>query len=347
MDMELFFGSFCKKLPWSVVSQVLKKHQISPSQGADKTISRLVELYKSKKITQSLINEVKGVYNRYTRFGDKTLSIDVVDKNDLSRLIAVATSAVPDIKASDINFPYYDDKTDKLLTEDPVFVHQEVLGKYIHLYFASVRTITETISIDDSFFAQNNSSFKFPVGIFDVSAKQRVKRRYYDVITVDTSAGHIFYKLDISVPYISPEITTIKTKLHSKFITMIGKSIARNKHNLFPAVGKIYKSSQGRVCELGYQVSAVTHGEKMRSKHKDLRREKFHQGGKSVVPSVDVFRIANRYETTDPIINVESEILLPGQTRMLTAGQSPFLNYAILTKCLNDSDFQKHIDNLI
>ena len=347
MDIESFVSSFCTKLPWSVISQILKKNHFPVGQGADKTIEKLLKFYTEGRLSKTLINQMQSSYMNYLRFGDKTISIETIHPSDLGAVLQSVKNALVDIPHNDIKFPYYDKSTDDKLTDDPVFVKQEEVGNYIHLYFASVRTITETISIDDSFFALNNSSFTLPAGIFDASAKQRVNRRYYDVVTIDKNEGHIFYKLDINNSYISPEVTTIKAKLVRKFRSLINSHTNLTQHNLFPAVRKIYNTSKGRVCELGYQVSAVTHGEKMRSKEKDLRKERFHQGGKQVVPSVDVFRIANRYQTTDPIIRIESEVLLPGQTKMLNSGQTPFLKYAILTKCLNDSDFQKHINDLI
>lgn len=347
---ELIINSFCKRLPWALVSEFLKKNNLRKGQGSEKTADKLIDDLSKNLFSPNLVTQMDKVYRSYIRFGDKTIAIDTLTPSEISSISSAIKNIQPEVNERTINFPYIDTDTNSHLNKTLSFIKcTSSKNGFLHFYFASTRAITETVIIDDNFLQAKNVNWKIPTDIFDVSGKIVTLRRCYDVVTIDIKNNTLIYQLDAKTASLNDEIEQALKKLISKFQTLFlyPLNISPSRQNVFPAIKNIYDHSIGRVCELGYQVSSVTHLERTRLNDKDLRQEEFHKGGKAKVKSLDVYRIANRYKSKSSKFNIETELLLPGQSSQLKANSAGHLRAAIFTKCLNSDDFRRHIADLI
>jgi len=118
--------------------------------------------------------------------------------------------------------------------------------------------------------------------------------------------------------------------------------------NLFSAIDDLYRSSEGRVCELAFTTEGGSiKRERMRRSNECLRTEAYHDGGiKAVDGKISSYRIAATWEHgADTSLVTQPELLLPGYSRMLSE-ITPILMDADITNCAGIEDFNFVVNKL-
>lgn len=354
LDYIRLAKSVCKRIPHKVLEVLLKECGIRTKRGIiaiEETLTDLAVSSDPKDIQK--LEALKKYYVDHLTYGDKTVSIETIDENSLKVIddnIGSLTSTISDIE---IHFPFLDDTTDNLLSEQPVLIDLVRTEEGILFTYASLKKLVEKIELDESYLNQIN--FTLPPELYDVTAKRCIQRRYYDSVFLRFSDSTVEVRLDTSSISSKDSLLQSIGQLRNAFVNTItqvvdGKTLKLDTNNLFYAIPGAYKFSKLRVCELGFSVGVVIHHEKMRISTKDLRKELFHQGGKKSIDNtnhtIQVFRIALRKQKAIAEVgHFETELYLPGVSRMLQLA-NPFLEYAIISNCISAVDYNSHIAEL-
>lgn len=348
----LLCKTVCERMPWKVLQAILKAADLPVSKGVELTLQKLLGLIKDNKFTFGAEQQLLSLYIEHLKFGDKTVMFDSICSDTIQILFDNISDITIDIDPVEINYPYRDKETDSMLNAKHQLVEVADIDDCIYFYFASLKSLTEKITVDNNYLESLNARFEFPSNIYDVTAKRKCELRYYDLVCINKLNKSIEYRLDTSGGLPSAELDDLFGELKRAFIEKIRtltplkkpKELGLETRNLFKFVNPLYALSTDRVCELGFQVGAVTHNERMRSLQKDLRNEVFHKAGLDEVKSIDVFRIAVRKCKKIKNVSYESELYLPGTVRMMD-GAYP-LRHAVISNCIYGSDYRELVDSM-
>ncbi|SJM91468.1 hypothetical protein CRENPOLYSF2_2240003 [Crenothrix polyspora] len=220
------------------------------------------------------------------------------------------------------------------------------LGGKVFLVFCSKRLISERTEIDPSKFA-DLGEYTEVIGI------KKYNKQFFDIVALDFANDVIEIRLDIGNKISSDERKACFNQIKEAFEVLVSNLITEdyklsNVVNFFPAINALYRSEEGRVCELAFTTegSSIKH-EKMRRKHECLRDEAYHQGGsKAVDGNIAAYRIAVTWEHKIPsTLITQPELLLPGSSTMLSRTDIS-LNDAIITHCAGITDYDFVIEKL-
>ncbi|ADT87661.1 hypothetical protein [Vibrio furnissii] len=346
--------SVCKRIPYKVLEILLKECGIRTKRGIIAVEETLTDLAISSdpKDVQKL-DQLKLFYHSYLMYGDKTVSLAQLHEDNLKSIDENYENLLAQISDIEIHYPFLDDTTDNLLSDEPILIDLSRTEDGILFTYASLKSLVEKIELDEAYLNQIN--FTAPAELYDITAKRCVQRRYYDSAFLRFEDSTVEFRLDTSSISSKDSLLQSLGQLRNAFVNTVtevipGSSLQLDTLNLFYAVPGGYQFSQLRVCELGFSVGSVIHHEKMRTSTKDLRKELFHQGGKNSLAAskhkIQVFRIALRKQKSiTDIGHFETELYLPGASRMLQS-TPPFLEYAIISNCISAGDYNNHIAEL-
>lgn len=220
--------------------------------------------------------------------------------------------------------------------------------------------IRENINVTsaDSAAVAKLSGYSEVIGIRKVAYEHvDVLRVSHGVTEVDTLSVDIL--LDVSRPgdalLNQEEIVKRFNNYHSMMtfamnVAMPSGSPLPQPLNFFPAMEKIYNSTDGNVCELGF---ATTLGgsvkrEKMKRNTADLRVETWHAGGRNAIASaaipdtIDIYRLSVSWKITmssdQPILSV------PGTYKALSTGD---VRHALILGCTEMASFDFAFSRLL
>ncbi|CDT98731.1 conserved hypothetical protein [Vibrio coralliirubri] len=351
--------SVCKRIPYKVLQLTLKELSIKTKSGIAQIEAKLKEKAESTdEADLAHLELLKSFYLSYLVSGDKTVSISSIDEGSLLKVLSDYSSILCPVSPEVINYPYYDEATDKHLNEVPQLVNINPVDDGLLFTFASLKTLIETVELDEDYFKQIGAGeeFKLPKELYDAKAKKLVQRRYYDTVLIRQSDSTVEFRLDtasISSKTVLLDALDLLRKTFAKTIAPLNQEeeVVLQTQNLFRAIPGAYQFSELRVCELGFSVGNVTHHEKMRVSKRDLRDEQFHKGGKSSIEKaktdLSVFRIAVRKQKVlEGIGQYETETYLPGIAKMIHSMTVPYLEYAIISNCTTNEDYNSHISEI-
>lgn len=200
-------------------------------------------------------------------------------------------------------------------------------------------------------------------GYSEVIGIRKVAYEHVDVIRFSqhaTGAGIVSIEviLDISRPGATAlnqdEISTRFNKysaLVNRVLTAVAPSVpAPTALNFFAAMERIYNSTDGNVCELGF---ATTLGgsvkkEKMKRNTADLRVETWHAGGRDAIAkapipdTIDIYRLSVSWKITmsddQPILSI------PGSYKALSTGD---VRHALILGCTERASFDFAFSRLL
>lgn len=190
---KLLINSLFERMPWNILKAILQKHNLPLGRGCDATKDKILSLLNEKLLPKETIDSLDNYYLRFFHYGDKTVSFSTMNEKPLLTFIDEIELLSYKVNADDINFPYRDKETDKLLTEKSKLVYVENEKDGVTLTYVSLKSIIEKISLDEDYFQQINASFELPKDIFEVTAK----RKYVDVITIRFLSDTQTYPLNI------------------------------------------------------------------------------------------------------------------------------------------------------
>lgn len=201
-------------------------------------------------------------------------------------------------------------------------------------------------------------------GYSEIIGVRKVVYEHVDVVRIshgvtDLGMLSIDVVLDVSKPgdavLNQEEITKRFNDYHSMVIFALntalpGRSSAVDPLNFFPAMEKIYNSTDGNVCELGF---ATTLGgsvkrEKMKRNTADLRVETWHAGGRNAIAAaaipdtIDIYRLSVSWKISmsadQPILSV------PGTYKALSSGD---VRHALILGCTEMASFDFAFSRLL
>jgi len=348
--------SMCQRVPFNVLKLAMREAQISIPRGGVAILQKqLEELALDKTTDPKTISFLSAFYANYLSFGDKTVSFASMDESIMSDFLSKLENIECEINKDSIHYPYFDEETDKLLTQEQKLTDISIQGENVLLTFASLRALVETIEIDVGYFNQINATNPFPKELYDIKAKKKVFKRYYDQVYINARTNQIEFRLDTASVVSKKDLEESFRSLQEAFVSIVRKvtettDLKIRTANIFKAVPGSYEFSDKRVCELGFLVGDVIHHEKMRATKRDLRRELFHQGGKNSIEltkhDLTVFRIALRAAKTFGEGSYETEAYMPGIAKMVAAATPPFLSYVIISNCICAEDYMQHVESV-
>lgn len=347
----------CQRVPFNVLKLAMREIDVNVPRGGAAALEKLlVELVQMPNTKQEVINFLSSFYTNYLSFGDKTVSFAHMDDQVLRNFLGEIDDVKYEVSKDNINFPYFDEDTDKLLSSKQQLTDISIQNDNILLTFASLRALIETVEIDVNYFNQLNAVNPLPKELYDIKAKKKVFKRYYDQVYIDSKTGQIEFRLDTASVVSRSDIEDSFRNLQEAFATIVRqatktKVLKIETVNIFKAIPGSYQFSPQRVCELGFLVGDVIHHERMRLSKRDLRNELFHKGGKDNIAleedqDLTVFRIALRSSKTLGEGKYETEAYMPGISKMVASASLPCLKYVIISNCICAEDYNQHIDSI-
>jgi hypothetical protein len=220
----------------------------------------------------------------------------------------------------------------------------------VNVIFTSKRFFTERVDVPLSVIKdgerQEYSSYD------EIVAVKRHYQQFFDVLSVPKKSGPIEIRVD--APGLMPKAEVAEAvKQIEHELWRLGKNVGLetssylSKINLFPLIDKIYESSMGDVCELGF----VTDGggiktAKMRRLGDDLRSEAYHKAGSQIAEIVP-FRIGVRWhrKISEELFS-DPELLIPGKFQQLSAPSKGNQYHCVVKRCVGLEDFKFIVSRL-
>jgi hypothetical protein len=334
------------RVPWAVMKPLFQHHQLKKGRGWEDTISKLEDFAASKNQEKEslLIGILSKIYQEHLIVGEKTTRFYWEKQDKVKQLInALLSYDIPDSSFSkSYPYPLEENELSDLKTE--VYLvkilkqHEKLL-----LVFCSKRHIKERVEIIPE---QQDSEVKEALAEFyEVIGFKKYDKQFFDIIVLNPKTNTIEVRIDISSNISSEDKEICFRQVKIKFQELISELTNEqykldNAINLFPAINQLYRSNEGRVCELAFTTegSSIKH-EKMRRRHECLRTEAYHQGGSQAVDGqISAYRIAATWEhRTNATLVTQPELLLPGHHSMLNTNAP--LTDATITNCAGIADY--------
>lgn len=337
-----------RRVPWFVMKSLLKHYQLAKGRCWDETIPKLEEIIVKKPEKESeLIGTLLSIYREHLIAGDKSVRFFKESNNEIVEISSIFNKhIIPDSPFKN-NYPFAlsDEELEK--TETGLHLTDVInLGKKTFLIFCSKRLISEKTEI-------NPSDFPDLEAYTEVIGIKKYNKQFFDVVALDSVNNVIEIRLDVGNKISSDERRAGFDQIKKAFETLVSELACEDYKlgkavNFFPAINTLYRSQEGRVCELAFTTegSSIKH-EKMRRKHECLRDEAYHQGGsKAVDGNIAAYRIAVTWEHSEPsTLITQPELLLPGHSSMLSHADT-ILDEAIITHCAGTTDYDFVIGKL-
>lgn len=346
MPLQKIIDSVRSRIPWQVMKQILKHHSLEKGRGWEDTVPKLKQhALGSDKKSAELVEILTNAYKEHLVAGEKSIRIYVDNKGKLPQIAeGLKHYNIPETKFAK-SFPFSLSE-EELDSEDlgSYLVSNETYNSQIMLTLCTKRTIHERVSIplEDALADTKNvfTDFTEIIGIKEYT------KQFFDVVFLDPLTGRIEIRLDtgknISADERSAGFRQIIRKFEEIASSVTGKAYELDHPvNLFPAIDRLYRSNDGRICELAFttEEGSIKH-EKMRRRSQCLRKETYHRAGtKAVDGQISAYRIAATWEhRQEATLITEPELLLPGNARMLSK-ENISLNEAFVSKCAGIGDY--------
>ena len=215
----LLCKTVCERMPWKVLQAILKASELPVSKGVKLTLEKLLRLIEDQKFSSENEQQLLNLYLEHLKFGDKTVMFDSVSSETIQILTDNISKVDTDITPIIINFPYNDLETDNMLNTEHQLVEVEVneVDDCINFYFASLKSLTEKITVDNNYLESLNARFEFPSNVYDITAKRKQDKRYYDIVCVNKRDNKVEYRLDTASGLSSNELNDLFDSLKKSF----------------------------------------------------------------------------------------------------------------------------------
>lgn len=179
-----------------------------------------------------------------------------------------------------------------------------------------------------------------------------IKDRYiqcFDTITFNKQSGEITFEIDMSTHLSIDELEQAATRYRRVLRVLCYKAskehVLLQRKNIFPAIDKLYHSTDGTVLKLGHATKTGSiKEEKMRKKNDDLRKETYHSAGLAAIGGrTNNFSISKQWSGSHKNLLT---IHIPGHFS-LTSSRLPFINHAIIEGCCTKADYDLLISKVL
>jgi hypothetical protein len=328
---------------------ILDHHRLKKGRGWDDTIEKLKNItVKNPEKEQELIKTLLSIYRDHLISGEKTVRFFKEDKNKMIEISSIFNTFVIKKTPFNKNYPLAlsDDELKNIKTGLHLVEVIKVDEKTLFV-FCSKRHVSEKTEI-------NPSDFKELEEYSEVIGIKKYDKQFFDVVVLDSVNSVIEIRLDIGNKISSDERKSGFNQIKKAFEALVSELTTKdyklsNVINFFPAINTLYRSNEGRVCELAFTTEggSIKH-EKMRRKNECLREEAYHQGGsKAVGGNIAAYRLAVtwEYNISPSTLTTQPELLLPGNSSMLSRADIT-LNDTIITNCAGTTDYDFVIKKL-
>jgi hypothetical protein len=260
----------------------------------------------------------------------KLISVYDVSKKNHDALWKMAKESV-DAADDDLGFPFIVSDTDlEDMDDKPQHVHTRKTTDGYEMFFTSARMgqSTEPLSIDAIDPKQRKNFVNATLYV------ERVERRQaFDVVFVPTESRLVQIRVDTGG---LSAVARDNVRTHLETVVLSSTDISGTQFqalNLFRAIRSIYDDDdEGSVTGIQFNHGAGTHSQRMKrtaTGHKDIRKDKFHQGGVSKIDKAKmmVYWLSVELENEELEVPEPLIVTLPGAVRNLN-GQ-PLLAFEV------------------
>lgn len=359
MQLEVLIDSLRARMPWHVMRELIRLHNLENGLGWEKTIPKWVTYAeRSKKDYDRLYEILLNIYEQQVLAGEKTTRFYRVTSEYIRPFCEnLAVECLPETPYSSVYpLPLTNEPLAEVDTQTHLcsFSQSEPREPYIAV-FCTKRTVTEKVPIRvDEYLDQLPDELGLQ-GYSEIVGVKTHTKQFFDVMVVDPNFESVELRLDSGHGLKSDD----RSQAFRQFENTVNESISKKlaipfslpePTNLFPVIDALYRSSEGRVCELAFTTEggSVKH-EKMRRKNTCLRQEAYHVGGSEAVEGcIAPYRIAATWERimSLKVAKSEPELMLPGTARMLQAPNAS-LDEVVISNCASSEDYTFVINKLM
>lgn len=342
MLLKSLLTTLRNRVPFSTMSAILKLSEFPVSQGADKTVERIIkEVGEGKEDYTDAIKKLNQQYQDHLLVSEKAVRFYPVDKERTAKLAKLITKN--EIENSDFLALYPISLSEEQLSETTYKISLVDLvesEQSLSLVYCSSRFIQERVKIDTS---ELNSEVEKELSSYDeVYGIKKYFYQFFNVVVLWKNKPFVEVRIDLTrdMPWqdrrkYALEVVGEFNKLTDKVLGV--KSFLRDPVNFFPLIKKLYDAKdEGKVGELAFTTDEGSiKNEKMRVGMVDLRDETYHKAGRAAVEDICPYRIAVLWES--PIsetlgIKNNLELFLQGTCRSLSS-ENQILEDVIIKKC--------------
>jgi len=350
MSFQKLIAGLRHRVPWTVMKIILSHHNLKKSNGWEGTISKLEKTFEDKNPEEQEVffKLLSGIYNEHLIAGEKSVRFFQETQEKIQEITTLFKNYdIPDSLFKE-NYPYLLEDNELQTIEEGIYLVKIInLENKLFLVFCSKRHSSERVEISPDKVQSELGNFSEIYGI------KKYDKQCFDLVILDTLMNRIEIRLDTGSNVSTDERRAGFFQIQQQFQKLVTKLIAaeyklENPINLFPAIDKLYRSKEGRICELAFttETGSIKH-EKMRRRHECLRGEAYHQGGSAAVDgNLATYKIAATWECIIVATLVtQPELLLPGYARMLSHSSST-LDNVIISNCIGIYDYNFVIGKL-
>lgn len=343
MSFQKLIAGLRHRVPWAVMQAVLKHHNLKKSNGWEGTLPKLEETFEAKNSQEQQIffELLLNIYHEHLIAGEKSVRLFQETQSKIQEIINLFKSYnIPDSLFKE-NYPYLLESNELQNIEEGVYLANiiDLEGKLL-LFFCSKRHSSERVEI-----SLNDVQFK--LGEFsEIFGIKEYDKQCFDIVILDPLMNRVEIRLDTGSNVSTDERRAGFFQIQQQFQKLTTELMdveytLEKPINLFPAIDKLYRSKEGRICELAFttETGSIKH-EKMRRRHECLRKEPYHLGGSAAVDgNIATYKIAATWEyIIEATLITQPELLLPGYSRMLSQPNIT-LDNAIISNCAGFADY--------
>jgi len=361
LDVAALIDNLRARVPWHLMKKVLESQNFRKGHGWGDTKLRLLELCESggRDDRQSMIKALYSTYLAHLRFGNKTVSVYELDDDQ----VAVLSSVMQETQVSESGFSeFYPFKAPReelpTLAFGPAVVAidgTEDDASVTTMVLASKRTVRVRETIEPGEGASEDL-IKLAQDSVELVAFRDEEHQFLDMVALDRDKSLLEVRIDASNKLASDSRAAAAQHVEGFFEKLvtehIGETFSLPKPiNLFPAIDRLYRSTDGRVVQLAFTTDeGSVKNERMRRLRRvpDLRVERFHHGGAAAVNGeISPYKIAATWEVElDSGIVTSPELMISGNVGMLSIA-SPSLSEASITNALDGHDYSFVVEKLL
>ncbi|AOY89916.1 hypothetical protein BKP64_18070 [Marinobacter salinus] len=343
-------NSISVRTPYLVMNKLVSSKELPTGHGYEKLKANILALKGEERTSAE--QDLTSFYEEQILVGEKAVVLlnQTVDGFRESLIEAFRELEIPESTPQKL-FPLYLPQADLLSLEDtPYLCSMREDEQYLNVIFSSKRFFTERVEVPLSDIKESEKDDYS--GYDEIVAVRRHYQQFFDVVSIPKLEGPIEIRVDAPGLMPKAEINRAVEQIE-KELWRLGKnagletSTHLEKVNLFPLIDKIYESSTGSICELGFVTdSGGIKTARMRRIADDLRNEAYHKAG-SESSEIVPFRIGVRWQRkmADELFS-NPELLIPGKFQQLSAPSKEKQYHCAVKRCVSLEDYRFVLDKI-
>lgn len=339
MDIKDIAETMRGRMPWDTGRRVLDSGGIEKAHGWENTVRKLAD---KSADDDGAIEYLSSAVKRHILGGEKLSRFYRLTKKDIVVLRNAALELRP--KNSEFRKAYpaamSEEKIEETFPQKHTLVEIEKTEDGVGVVFASTRAIQVRQQIDISELGEEVAEFLD--GYDEVLGVKLLKFQAMDVVWIPHFGTHIDVRVDFPRGMHLDTGGAAHEATRANFAQLVGHDHLVSPVNLFPLIKKIYDDpNEGSIVELAFgTTTASLKHEKMRRGSTDLRKEKYHRGGKQALSTpIEPYRLSVRWDVAVEETTSHPELSLNGSSRM-TGSAQPTIQDITIRGCVGITDYE-------